>query len=201
MTDQQLAGHFWLHEAPCWHRATAEDIRKLQETVARVLEPIRKIFGPTIITSWKWWRDGCIPRTGSHAHGGTVDFVCPQADLFQVFEWGNVHLMPTGYIGRWIYEPDTPTQGEHIHMAPREDHLAATGDPSIQSLVEDAEGDYHLYASWDEGTFAQPYELDPLVVTAEAGMGTWLGLGLLFGLLTIDFAGQASGGWTLDDKG
>jgi hypothetical protein len=144
-----------------------------------------------------WWRSGCVPRTGSHAQGGTVDFVTPDADMTEVFEWGSTYLLPSGYIGRWIYEPETAFQGEHIHMAPREDMLAYNGDGRIMALRELPSGDTYVYRELTEGSFADPYRLDPIVVTAEAGLGKWFGLGLLLGLITFDVSGRAAGGWQI----
>lgn len=195
--DIQLSRNFRLSEAPCWWKADASQVARLQETAARVLQPIRQRFGETVITSWLWWRDGCVPRTGAHGQGGTVDFVVPGANLWEVFEWGNQHLMPSGYIGRWIYEPETGSQGEHIHVAPRWDMQEAFGDSTIKSLRELPSGDTYVYHEWTEGTLQNPYELEPLVVTATAGWGTFLGIGLLFSLFTLDMAGQSQGGWVL----
>ena len=205
-TDAQLSRNFWLSEAPCWWHANAEEIGRLQESTARVLQPTRNRWGETIITSWMWWRDGCEARTGSHSWGGTIDYVVPGADLWEVFEWSNSYLMPSGYIGRLIYEPDRfdekgkKIQGEHIHMAPRADMVGVYNDPVIKSMRETDDGTMYVYQDWAEGTFADPYELDPLVVTATAGWG-WpgiiLGLGLLFSFMTLNLAGQSQGGWTL----
>lgn len=171
MDNIQLARNFWLSEAPCWWMASEADVAKLQETVARVLQPIRNRFGETVITSWKWWRHGCEPRTGSHAQGGTVDFITTQTPLKEVWDWGNTQLMPAGYIGRWIYEPETANQGEHIHMAPRADMVAAFGDPRIQSLQELPDGSTYVFRDYEAGTFVNPYRMEPLVVTAGRG---WL---------------------------
>lgn len=194
--DRQLTKDFRLSEAPCWELATEEQIRKLQETSARVLQPLRNVFGTTYITSWLWWANGCEPRTGVHKEGGTVDIVLPGSTL-EAWEWGNTYLMPTGYIGRWIYEPQTPRQGEHIHCAPRADMLAYNGDGRIQSLKELPNGEYWLAMEWAEGTYENPYELPPLEVVAEAGLHPLLSLLGIFLLLTFDFSSQATGGWTL----
>jgi len=201
--DVQLSRNFMLSEAPCWWLATAAQVARLQETAARVLQPIRTKFGKTQITSWMWWSAGCVPRGGAHSWGGTIDFTVPDAELWDVFEWGNSYLMPTGYIGRWIYEPEVldedgkQVQGEHIHMAPRADMIGVFNDPKIQSLRELPSGDLFVYQDWTDGTFAQPYALDPLIVTARAGWGSLLGLGLLFSLFTLDMAQQSQGGWVL----
>ena len=147
--DRQLSANLWLHEFPGWRDATEADVRKLEPTVSRVLQPVRTAFGvPLRPTSWKWWSSG-DPRTGSHADGGTVDFVLEQGRTADAFEWGAQHLIPSGYIGRWIYEParaggDSP-QGEHIHMAPQAAMVEAFSDPRIQVLEEREEGEYFLH--------------------------------------------------------
>lgn len=196
MVDFQLSRNFRLSEAPCWTRATPANAAKLQETAARVLQPVRNVFGETIITSWMWWRQGCEPRTGSHAEGGTVDFVVPGKTL-AAWEWGNTNLMPSGYIGRWIYEPETATQGEHIHCAPRADMVAYNGDATIKSLKELSDGRTYVYREWTGGTYANPYELEGITAYATAGLPWWIWAGLYIGVLTTDFAGQATGGWGL----
>jgi len=180
MEDFQLSKDFWLSEPPCWHLATPVDASRLQETAARVLQPVRNTWGETFITSWMWWSDGCEPRVHSHAEGGTVDFVTTEAPMMDVFEWGATHLLPSGYIGRWIYEPERKdlrgrvVQGEHIHIAPRADMIRFNGDGTIKALVETADGDNYLYAQMDEGTFANPFSLDPIIVTATAKAGIGL---------------------------
>jgi len=198
MIDTQLSSKFWLHEFPCWQGATPEEVEKLRETVTRVLQPIRNKFGKVTPTSWMWWSSGCTPRTGAHAGGGTVDFVTPDADLWEVFQWGATYLLPSGYIGRWIYEPDTPQQGEHIHMAPRSDMLDIYGKGDIQALQELPNGNQYAYAFYDstKGTFLDPYSLDPIIVRAGAGGSWWWALALL-GLFTLDLAGQSAGGLKL----
>jgi hypothetical protein len=194
--DIQLSRNFWLREAPCWTLADEGNVDALQETVARVLQPIRNQFGPTYITSWMRWSADCERRTGAHAMGGTVDFVVPGKTL-QAWEWGNTHLMPTGYIGRWIYEPKTDTQGEHIHMAPRRDMVALNGDGRIQSLKELPDGNTFVFREWDAGTYANPYQLPGITAYATAGIPWWLAAGILFGLFTFDISSQAAGGWDL----
>lgn len=192
IADRQLTRNFWLSEAPCWTHATEAQAGKLQETAARVLQPVRNVFGRTIITSWMFWRNGCTPRTGTHAQGGTIDFDVP-GKTEEVWEWGNTFLMPTGYIGRWIFEPETPNQGAHIHMAPRADMIAHNGDGRIQSLRELPDGDVFVFREWDGGTFVNPYQIPGITAygTARAGMPTWAALGLLFALFTADMSWQA----------
>lgn len=194
MIDRQLSGDFWLHEFPCWERATEADVAQLEESVPRVLQPVRNQFGPVYPTSWKWWRAGCTPRTGAHRHGA-LDFEVSGGQTKDAWEWGNTHLLPSGYIGRWIYEPETATQGEHIHMAPRSAMLAHNGDGRIQSLLERPDGSYWLAMDLTEGSYANPYELPGITAVAEAGIPWWLYLGLLFGLITADLSFQAAGGW------
>lgn len=150
--DRKLSADFWLHEFPGWDApaTTEEHVARLEQTVARVLQPTRSRYGvPVRIGSWTHWRSG-EPRTGSHAHGGTVDYVVDDGLTFDAFEWASRYLVPSGYIGRLIYEPDRSAtegkpQGEHIHLAPVAAMLEHTGDPSIQVLVERAEGKYELY--------------------------------------------------------
>lgn len=153
--DRQLSRDFWLHEFPGWERATERQVARLEETVARVLQPIRTTFDVAVFpSSWLWWSSG-DPRTGAHAAdgdatAGTVDFVVDAGLTTDVFEWGSQHLTPSGYIGRWIYEPERSAaegrrQGEHIHMAPREAMVEAFADSRIQVLEERAEGEYFLH--------------------------------------------------------
>lgn len=148
--DRQLSANFYLREFPGWRDATEEDVDRLEETVARVLQPIRSTFGvPVRVTSWMRWGSG-TERTGSHAHGGTVDFVVDQGRTPDVFEWGAQQLIPSGYIGRWIYEPtrtasEGQPQGEHIHVAPRAAMVEQFADGRIQVLEEREEGGYLLH--------------------------------------------------------
>ena len=147
--DRRLSADFWLHEFTGWQDATDAQVRRLEETVSRVLQPLRNRFGKVTPTSWVSWRSGA-PRTGSHAFGGTVDFVVDGGRTREAFEWGARYLVPAGYIGRWIYEPDRSAaeghpQGEHIHMAPVVDMVDHAGDPRIQVLEELDEGNFVFY--------------------------------------------------------
>lgn len=202
MEDRQLTSRFWLHEFPCWERATIQDVARLQVTAARVLQPIRNRWGKVIPTSWMWWADECDPRTGAHSFGGSVDFVTPRADMWKVFQWGATYLLPSGYIGRWIYEPErvdgegNVIQGEHIHMAPREDMIALNGRGDIQALRETDDGQEVVFAYYDgtRGTMMDPYTMEPLVITAKrSGFSLWWAAALA-GAWALNIAGQASGG-------
>ena len=145
--DRKLSRDFWLHEFTGWAAADEAQVAQLQETVTRVLQPTRSHFGvPVRPTSWLTWSDG-TERTGSHAHGA-IDYVVDNGLTREAFEWAGRVLVPSGYIGRLIYEPEraatvaTPRQGEHIHMAPRAAMLAYNQDGSIQVLEEQEEGRY-----------------------------------------------------------
>lgn len=93
--DRQLSRDFWLHEFPGWWEASERDVARLEETVARVLQPIRTAFGVAVRpTSWMRWSSGEL-RTGAHAHGGTVDFVVDRGETPEVFEWGAQQLIPS----------------------------------------------------------------------------------------------------------
>lgn len=147
--DRRLSANFWLHEFTGWQDATDAQVRRLEETASRVLQPIRNKFGKVTPTSWVSWRSGA-PRTGSHAFGGTVDFVVDGGRTREAFEWGARYLVPAGYIGRWIYEPDRSAaegqpQGEHVHMAPVVDMVDHVGDDRIQVLEELNEGNFVFY--------------------------------------------------------
>lgn len=152
--DRRLSANFWLHEFTGWERATEAQVRELEETVARVLQPIRNRFGKVIPTSWIAWSSGEL-RDGSHAEGGTVDFIVGDSGELtrEAFEWGARYLIPAGYIGRWIYEPARAAdpargvrrQGEHIHMAPVRAMVASIGDARIQVLEELEEGQYVFF--------------------------------------------------------
>lgn len=186
--DVQLSSDFWLHEAPCWWQANDHQVAQLEETAARVLQPVRDAYGLTEISSWLWWRDGCTARSGAHAGGGTVDFVVPGANMRDVWQWGRLYLVPSGYIGRWIYEPaltaeenNGQPQGEHIHMATRADMIAYNGDSRIQVLEQLPSGEYVLYEEW--GGPDNPIEIPGLEVTVGARLG-WVGA-----LLTLALVG------------
>lgn len=143
-TDVQLGADFWLHELPHWEEYSSADVARYGETVSRVLQPLRNRFGAIVPTSGRFWSDG-RPRTGAHAHAGTVDFTSPGTSLREVWEWGATYLVPAGYIGRWIYEPartGANPQGEHIHMAPRAAMDEQFADRRIQVLEETTEGSY-----------------------------------------------------------
>lgn len=194
-SDRSLSGNFALHEFEGWERASETQVEALQETVARVLQPIRNRFGRVRPTSWLYWSDG-TPRTGAHAQGGTVDFVTPDADLWEVFEWGKTYLLPSGFVGRWIYEPhrtalEGAPQGEHIHMAPRGDMLAYNGDGRIQALEETDEGRYVLHSEYVDGlgTELNPYQVAG--VTTQADGRPWLWIGILILAWGLNLAGQA----------
>lgn len=152
VANRRLSRNFVLSELPGWDHpsVTEAEVARLEETVARVLQPIRTRFGvPVYVSSWTTWSDGEL-RDGSHAHGGTVDFVVADGRTREAFEWAAATLVPGGYIGRLIYEPERSAaegqrQGEHIHMAPREAMLEAFGDPAIQVLEETTEGDYRFF--------------------------------------------------------
>ena len=191
--DRRLSRNFELAEFPCYQQATEAQVAALQETVARVLQPARDRWGPIVPTSWMWWSDGCRPRSGPHGvSGGTVDFVALESDTRDVWEWGKQYLLPSGYIGRWIYEPargpdaDQP-QGEHIHVAPVDDMVAVAGDRRIQALEETTEGNYRLALElppW--GTEGDPVELPGFTVTAGGGWLPWVLLAAVAGTLALD---------------
>jgi len=180
-----LSRNFTLEEMPCHERATAADVARLQETVNRVLQPIRDAFGTTFVTSWKWWADGCVPRTGAHAGGGTVDLVVPGAHLPDVFQWGLDNL-DRSYVGRWIYEPDVPhVQGEHIHVAPIADMVAEFG-PAESDSAAYVEGPPNVYTpvpGWGgaSGTLTDPIQVEGLTVSVSRPVPSWV-LVLLGGL-------------------
>lgn len=131
----ELSRNFTLEEMPCHAKASPADIAALKRTATNVLQPIRDHFGvPVVVTSWAWWKDGCVRRTGAHNGGGTVDFVVPGVSLQDVFRWG-LDILPRDYVGRWIYEPAGPSQGEHIHVAPIADMVAAFGPQKADSAA------------------------------------------------------------------
>lgn len=199
-----LGPNFALENMPCYQRASSSDIQKLHATVTYVLQPIRDAFGPVIVSSWKWWDNGCTLRTGSaHEAGGTVDFVTPNANLSQVFTWGVLHL-PRWYVGRWIYEPAfpaeldstgnvvKPAQGLHIHMAPIADMVKVFGLAYNNSAayVETSRGVYTPVPGWGPGagTASSPLELPGLTVSVSKPTAQWApaAIGLLVGLYVIE---------------
>lgn len=145
--DRRLSRDFWLHEFSGWEHASDEQAARLEELAARVLQPLRTAFGvPVYPSSWIAWSDG-TPRTGVHAHGGAVDVVVSQGLTRDAWAWGREHLIPSGYVGRWIYEPQRGApdpQGEHLHVASRGAMVDVYGDPVIQVLEETSEGSYVL---------------------------------------------------------
>lgn len=183
-----LGPNFTLGEFPCWDYATAEDVGHLTETVDRVLQPVRDRWGPVVPTSWMRWRDGCALRQGAHGQGGTVDFIVPGANLRTVFDWGVAQLVPLGYLGRWIYEPTTTDQNEHIHAAPVADMLAAFNKGDRLAFVETQDGEYAAVGQpgpWGghTGSPTDPIPIPGVDVTV-AGPGrllAWVFLGLLLG--------------------
>jgi len=194
IADRQLSRDFWLHEIPCWELYTEAQADEAAEFAARVAQPIRHQFGRTDITSGRYWAAGCVPRTGSHAFGA-MDLVVSGGRTKEAWKWGATALMPSGYIGRWIYEPTRydetgrKIQGEHIHVAPREAMLAYNGDGRIQALEELEDGSTYVFLDWVGGTQANPYELDPLVVTASRGLPWWGALGILAAVVAAGAGG------------
>jgi len=201
-----LSRNFTLEEMPCYQHATPQDVAALQDTVSRVLQPVRDVWGPTVVTSWRWWRDGCRPRDGAHAGGGTVDFVVPGRNLYDVFLWG-LATMDRSYVGRWIYEPTLtdPTTGqvlqeEHIHVAPIADMVAEFGPSKGDSLaaVEGPQNVYTPVPGWGgaSGSITDPIEIEGLTVTVSPLGSAWLRAivaGLVLGWLVAE-AGKRGGG-------
>lgn len=204
-----LTHDFTLEEMPCYREATPSDVAKLQETARQVLQPIRDQWGEVDVSSWAWWQDGCVRRSGAHGQGGTVDFVVPGAHLPDVFRWG-VDQPWRNYVGRWIYEPDIPDpqhpgkllQGEHIHVAPRADMIGAfglsKGDSSawIQTGFDPqtGKGTYTPVPGWG-GTSGEPGRIDVegLTVRVSGKPGTvptwaWGGVALLVALSLRHFS-------------
>lgn len=188
-----LAPSFTLEEMPCYAHASAADVAKLTQTAVYVLQPVRDVFGPVVVSSWKWWQSGCVQRTGPHSGGGTVDFVVPGADLKQVFAWGVFHL-PRNYFGRWIYEPAIPgVQGEHIHVSPRTDMEAVDGITDSAAYVETGVGVYTPVQGWSgnsgtetkvsvegvsvnaSGSLAPPWAAGAIALVLGLSIYHWLG--------------------------
>lgn len=122
-----------------------------------------------------------------------MDFTVPGANLRAVFEWGIVALLHHGYIGRWILEPATSSQGAHIHVAPVRDMVDAFGpaQSEILALVEVAPDTYEVPPGGApfgrSGTLDRPIEIEGLEVTVEASgglpWGWWIGAGALLAAL------------------
>ena len=173
---------------PCWQKATPADVARLQETVTKVLQPVRDAFGVTRVTSWKWWSSGCRERTGAHSGGGTVDFITPNAPLWDVFQWGLENL-DRGYVGRWIYEPYVEgVQGEHIHIAPRDDMWDVFAKADSSAWVEGPPDTYSPVPGWGghSGSYQDPIEIEGVTVTVSPPFPDWLKLflaGIGFGIL------------------
>lgn len=177
----QLSANFTLEEMPCWERATPADVARLQETVTNVLQPARDRWGRIRVTSWKWWKSSsCSPRTGSHAGGGTVDFISLDSPLRDVFEWG-VGALDRDYVGRWIFEPYVAgVQGAHIHVAPRADMWDQLAKADSSAWVEGPPNTYTPVPGWGghSGTFLDPIEVEGIEVTVSRPFPDWLKLAL-----------------------
>lgn len=172
----RLGPNFTLEEMPCWRYASSEDVARLEETVRRVLQPIRDRWGPVVVTSWRWWSSGCRERTGAHAAGGTVDFITPDADLTDVFAWG-ISQPWRDYVGRWIYEPAVPGhQGEHIHVAPIRDMSQMFAKADSAAFIETRPGQYTGVPGWGGHTGGpdDPIEVEGLTVTVSRNLPLWL---------------------------
>lgn len=188
--DRKLSANFSLHEFSGWEQATETQVARLEETVVRVLQPTRNRWGAVHPTSWLRWSDGTL-RSGAHRAGGTVDFTTPNAPMREVASWGVEELMPSGYIGRWIYEPEraatasTPRQGEHIHVAPRADMIEVFGANDLGAYEEVAEGEYvpmaGPFGGAHSGAFGDPIPLAPIVATVDYPWTRWLLLGAAVG--------------------
>lgn len=194
VADRQLSANFRLSRMPCWERASEDDVARLRETVARVLQPARDRWGAIVVSSWRWWRDGCTPRSGAHAGGGTVDIVPFGAPAPQVFEWLRRYIVPAGYVGRLIYEPDwwrdggdepagpgdVKVQGEHIHIAPRRD-MADAGLPDDVGVYEETQPGSYAYVGpgpvWGghTGAWGDPIPIEGFVATVSPTY-KWLAL-------------------------
>lgn len=195
IADRQLSANFWLHEFPEWEKATEADVARLKSTVQQVLQPTRNRWGRVRPTSWRWWSGG-VPRDGAHRHGGTVDFVTLDAPMREVASWGVEALLPSGYIGRWIWEPErgetssTPAQGEHIHVAPVAAMAEVFGISDIGAFEETTEGTYVPMAGpfWGPhtGAYGDPIPLPGIVVAVPHNLGRWLLLGAAVGFVFSD---------------
>lgn len=201
-----LSRNFTLEEMPCYQHASSQDVARLQETVNRVLQPVRDVWGPTVVSSWKWWRSGCQERTGAHAGGGTVDFVVPGTNLHDVFLWG-LSALDRSYVGRWIYEPTMTDPGtgqvlqeEHIHVAPTSDMVEAFGPSKGDSLAA-VEGPQNVYTSvpgWGgaSGSATDPIEIEGLTVTVSPLFPSWVRVllaGLALGWLVAEAEKRGGG--------
>lgn len=171
-TDRQLSPNFWLHEFPCWERATEAEVARLTQTVALVLQPARNRWGALRPSSWRYWSDGCIPRTGAHEDPGTVDVVPLAASVEDVFAWIARAIVPLGYVGRLINERD------HVHVQPR------TPGMEVQVLREPTEGHYVSAPDVLPEGWSSPVPIPGIdVAIASLGGAGWWGLVIGIGLL------------------
>lgn len=194
-SDRQLSRNFWLREFPGWQHYTEPEVLALQETVQRVLQPVRDTFGSTVPTSGIFWSSG-ERRTGAHGvSGGTVDFIVPGVELLEVFDWGRTMLFPAGYLGRWIYEPDFRNddgeliQREHLHAATRSDMRAAFGKNDIGAFIEE-EPDRYVRAAGDAwGAYGDPIQLPGLDVVVTR---TYYSYAILLTVLSLAITSRSS---------
>ena len=154
--DRQLSRDFRLSEWPCWELASAVEVAQLQQLTRDVLQPARDRWGAIRPTSWRWWRDGCRPRTGDHA-AGAVDVVPLAASTREVARWLGEHRH--GRFGRVLDE------GDHLHITP----------PGV--------GDGKVYAMRPDGSLV---ELELRYGTGRASGGRdWAAAGLLLVALLV----------------
>lgn len=205
--DRRLGSYFWLHEFPCYWKATEEQADVLELQARTLLDPLRRRFGRITPTSWLYWSD-CRPRTGAHSDPGTVDFVATgliedrggaprkawadqtpaereitKQSHYDVVWWAGQYL-PASQFGQIIDERS------HVHLT-RPGVGGRTGQNPVGEVLREPEEGRFVYlfeGSGGTGTGNTPVFTIPGIDVVVAGPGTralsWLlGLGVLGAVL------------------
>ena len=113
LPNRYLGAGLWLHDLPCWHKATPADVERVRPLIHKAIEPAVEALGAVRITSWGWWASReCTPRMSAGHRAGAIDFVPEQVSVSRFFDWMRVNEKTRPW-GKLINERD------HIHMTPR----------------------------------------------------------------------------------
>lgn len=196
-TDRRLGSYFWLHEFPCWLHASESDIETLRRQVVRIADPTRREWGQLTPTSWKWWRDGCRPRSGAHADAGTFDFQAtgrirelggnPYVSWDQAEERERaIREQAHREVGRWMatylpsdYYGQIIDERNHIHVTRPGVGGREGQSPTGMALREPREGEYEYMFGEDPGlpggagTYTNPIWIEGVEAVVAGPGGSW----------------------------